>query len=160
MTDEPKRTAATAGTITSASGNTYVHPALTKKPRPSEASLIMMISPGRRTATAGWALNPLTGLVAGPEVVILNGYKRNSQGAFFMCAQFSTHSVTSIAQDDTNLDLIYVSAGDGASYANTDYGQMGDQNVVGGIVGPCQDHISFRGAFRSMDPLRLNGKYH
>lgn len=66
------------------------------------------------------------------------------------CVQFSTHSVPVAVTEQGG--FLFVSHGDGAGFSMVDAGQLGvDQ-------GGCNDNPGYRGAFRSQDPHRLNGK--
>jgi len=72
-------------------------------------------------------VSPLSTLVGSEQVLI--------DGGFRWCIQFQTHSIGTIAFGADG--ALYVGAGDGASYENTDYGQFGGS---GGVpVNPCGD---------------------
>lgn len=72
-------------------------------------------------------VSPLSTLVGGEQVLI--------DGGFRWCIQFQTHTIGTVAFGDDG--ALYVGAGDGASYENTDYGQFGG---AGGVpVNPCGD---------------------
>jgi len=88
-----------------------------------------------------WALDANWNIVGG-ENIIIDGFQQvtaDGETTYLMCVQFSTHSVTSITQDPGTMNL-YVAAGDGASFTNADFGQLGNN--------PCMDRSAFKGAFR------------
>jgi hypothetical protein len=94
-----------------------------------------------------WPINA-AGEVTGAEEVIING-QDIVEDTYVMCAQFSSHPITSIAQNPETRAL-FVGAADGASFTIADEGQLGDN--------PCKDRAEYPGAFRVQDPVRLNGK--
>jgi len=72
-------------------------------------------------------VSPLSTLVGGEQILIDAGYR--------WCMQFSTHSIGTVAFGSDG--ALYVGAGDGASFENTDYGQFG--GAAGVPVNPCGD---------------------
>jgi glucose/arabinose dehydrogenase len=83
---------------------------------------------------------------AGQEQALLSGQ---------WCQQFSSHSLGDLKFGADG--MLYVSAGDGASFANVDYGQFGNP------LNPCSDAPGEGGALRvqdivaGTDPVALNG---
>ncbi|WP_064741793.1 PQQ-dependent sugar dehydrogenase [Hamadaea tsunoensis] len=86
-------------------------------------------------------------MLAGSEKVLINDW----------CQQYSSHSIGDLhfGQDG----MLYVSAGDGASYATTDWGQL----PTNSNLNPCDDPAKEGGALRSQDlstggdPVGLDG---
>ncbi len=69
------------------------------------------------------------------------------------CQQFPSHSIGSLAFGPEG--ALYVSGGDGASFNEADYGQLGDF-YAGDTVNPCGDPANEGGALRSQD-LQTSG---
>jgi glucose/arabinose dehydrogenase len=78
--------------------------------------------------------------ISGPEQPLVEDW----------CQQFPSHSIGSLAFGPDG--ALYVSAGDGASFNNVDYGQYGGTTtpIVTG-VNPCGDPLSEGGALRAQD---------
>jgi hypothetical protein len=98
-----------------------------------------------------WAVSA-AGVIAGQEQVLFDSEFGGAAGGFSSqnkaCGQFSTHSVPAglaMLNDD-----FYISLGDGAAFTMLDFGELG--------LNPCGDADAFKGAFRSQDPRRFNGK--
>jgi glucose/arabinose dehydrogenase len=68
------------------------------------------------------------------------------------CEQFSSHSIGTVRFGPDG--MLYVGAGDGASFNDTDWGQFGDAHNHN--VNPCGDPANEGGALRAQD-VRTNG---